>query len=228
MTTPQPTPNPGVHTPGSPETQAPSRRSAQVALAVFLAVLLGLLAFRGYGNRLGARPTETVASPRVDLNRAARTELEQVPGIGPKMAQAIDDHRREKGPFRSVNQLRDVNGVGPVTFDKVRLYLRVDPLPDSPHVDPEPLELTRKPPSTTAPRTTPNNSRKLQPGDPPINVNAASASELQRLDGIGPKLAQAIIDARTAAPFQSANDLRRVKGIGPKTLEKLRPFVVVK
>jgi competence protein ComEA len=36
------------------------------------------------------------------------------------------------------------------------------------------------------------------------------------------------VAARAAAPFSSVNDLNKVKGIGPKTLEKLRPFVVVR
>jgi len=59
-------------------------------------------------------------------------------------------------------------------------------------------------------------------------VNTATADELMRLPGIGPVMAQNIITSRTAAPFQTLNDLDKVKGIGPKTLEKLRPFVVVK
>ena len=219
MDTPPPTPTP-----------VPSRRSAQVALAAFCAVLLGLLAFRGYGNRLGARPSEVVAGPRIDLNRADRAELEQIPGVGPKLAQAIDDHRREKGAFRSVDQLRDVKGVGPATFDKLCPYLRVEPTPTpatNPPSDDVP-ELSRRPtaPAPESPRS--GGVKKLQPGDPPINVNAASAGELQRLKGIGPKLAQAIIDARAAEPFKTADDLKRVKGIGAKILEDLRPFVVVK
>lgn len=232
MDAPQPPQPPTADAPGSPAAPTPSHRSAQVALAVFVAVLLGLLAFRGYGNRIGVRPTETVTAAQVDLNRAERTELEQVPGIGPKMAQAIDDHRREKGPFRSVDQLRDVKGVGPATFDKLRPYLRVDPLPppaEQSSPDPEPLELTRKPPATPPPppiaRPSAASAKKLQPGDPPINVNTASADELQRLPGVGPVTAQHITSAR---PFQSVADLDRVKGIGPKTMDKLRPFVVVK
>jgi competence protein ComEA len=40
--------------------------------------------------------------------------------------------------------------------------------------------------------------------------------------------AQNILAARAVAPFQTVNDLDKVKGIGPKTLDKLRPFVVVK
>jgi competence protein ComEA len=57
-----------------------------------------------------------------------------------------------------------------------------------------------------------------------INVNSASPTELEALPGIGPSLAQAIIDNR---PYASVDELERVPGIGPATLEKLRPYVVV-
>lgn len=54
-----------------------------------------------------------------------------------------------------------------------------------------------------------------------IDVNTATASELQRLHRIGPALSQRIIEERTAnGPFASISDLqRRVRGIGPKTVE---------
>ena len=60
-----------------------------------------------------------------------------------------------------------------------------------------------------------------------IDINTATAEELQRLPGIGPKTAQKIIEYRTAQAFARPEDLMRVKGIGKKTFAKLRPFVLV-
>ena len=203
-------------------------RAAQFALAAFLVFLLGLLAYRGYGPGLGARPTETVAA-RFDLNRADRSELEQIPGVGAKLAQSIVDHRGEKGRFQSLDQLRDVKGVGPAIYDKARPYLRVEPPPPSPsELDPPILERKKSPETDNQqPASRPASSRKLRPGEPPINVNTAPVEQLMLLPGIGPITAQAIVAARAKKRFQTVNDLDRVKGIGRKKLDNLRPWVKV-
>lgn len=216
--------------PSPPVTEAAAAppRGAQVALGVFLAVLLGLLAVRGYGNRFGARPTEPAAADAVDLNTADRAELSQVPGVGPRTADAIVAHRTAHGPFRSVEELRSVRGVGPVTFERVRPHLRASVAPAGETPSTSFASPSAGPASHAPPVAKPAGVRKIQPGEPPINVNTAGPEELQRLPSVGPVTAQAIVTARAAQPFKSVDDLDRAKGIGPKTLDKLRPFVVVR
>lgn len=51
-----------------------------------------------------------------------------------------------------------------------------------------------------------------------LPVNRATAAQLERLPGVGPVLAQRIVDGR---PYRRLEDLDRVKGIGPKSLQKL-------
>lgn len=58
-----------------------------------------------------------------------------------------------------------------------------------------------------------------------VNVNSASVSQLMKLPGIGPAIAQRIVEARTEAPFQHPDDLMRVKGIGRAKLDRIRPFI---
>jgi competence protein ComEA len=65
----------------------------------------------------------------VDLNTATRDELVAVPGIGPTKAQAIVDHRTANGPFKSVDDLRDVKGVRGKLVDRLRPELTVAAAP---------------------------------------------------------------------------------------------------
>lgn len=61
-----------------------------------------------------------------------------------------------------------------------------------------------------------------------VNINTASAAELQTLSGIGPSVAQSIIDERTKnGPFASVDDLMRVSGIGEKKLAKIKDCICV-
>ncbi|MET0143976.1 MAG: helix-hairpin-helix domain-containing protein [Ilumatobacteraceae bacterium] len=62
----------------------------------------------------------------------------------------------------------------------------------------------------------------------PIDLNRATAAELDDLPGIGPATAQAIVDHRsTNGPFASVDDLEAVRGIGPAKLDAIRGLVAV-
>ena len=79
-----------------------------------------------------------------------------------------------------------------------------------------------RPQNQTTEILTPNKSKLL-------NINTASAEELQILPNIGVQMAQRIVDYRTQhGRFDSVDALQNVKGIGAKTLEKLKPLVDVK
>lgn len=62
----------------------------------------------------------------------------------------------------------------------------------------------------------------------PVDLNTATIAELETLDGVGPAIAQKIVDWRQAnGGFRSVDDLAQVSGIGPKKLEAMRPRVRV-
>lgn len=66
------------------------------------------------------------------------------------------------------------------------------------------------------------------PPSGPIDLNSATAAELDALPGVGPATATAIVDDRTRnGPFASVDDLDRVPGIGPAKLEAVRDLVKV-
>jgi len=74
----------------------------------------------------------------------------------------------------------------------------------------------------------PGQCAKKKPPAHPININAASAADLQQVPGIGPSTAQKILDTRKSyGSFKSVDDLLAIKGIGPKKLEKMRKYLTV-
>jgi competence protein ComEA len=200
-----------------------------------LAVLtLGLLGWHAYGrSRWATSPTILVPGDdkafRIDLNKADAVTLQQLPGCGEVLSERIVAHRTKYGSFRSLSDLRNVQGVGPALLERWRdrLYLSLpedDEESETPKKDERPT--VQAPPRSGGTSTPPRaiGKKPLAPGER-INVNRAGAEELQRLDGIGATLAGRIIEARRERPFKDVNDLKRVHGIGAKTIDKLRPHV---
>jgi competence protein ComEA len=69
---------------------------------------------------------------------------------------------------------------------------------------------------------------KKKPPLHPVNLNSATAAELQQVPGIGPATAERILQARKAnGKFKSVNDLQAIRGIGPKRLEKMKKYLTV-
>ena len=59
-----------------------------------------------------------------------------------------------------------------------------------------------------------------------IDINKASAEELQSIKGIGPVLAESIIEYRNATPFKTIEDIKNVSGIGEKVFEKIQDHIM--
>ena len=78
---------------------------------------------------LGSSETSSASAEKtgkVHLNRATETELQTVSGIGQKRAQDIIAYRDANGPFRSVDDLKNVSGIGEKTLEKLRDAFTVD------------------------------------------------------------------------------------------------------
>ncbi|MGB2590354.1 MAG: helix-hairpin-helix domain-containing protein [Candidatus Acidiferrum sp.] len=61
----------------------------------------------------------------INLNTANAEQLQEVPGIGPATAEKILQMRKSYGPFKSVDDLRAIRGIGPKRIEKMRKYLTV-------------------------------------------------------------------------------------------------------
>jgi competence protein ComEA len=63
---------------------------------------------------------------KVNINTADSAALDSLPGIGPALAQRIIDYRQEHGPFARLEDLMEVSGIGPGTFEKLRDLITTD------------------------------------------------------------------------------------------------------
>jgi len=71
-----------------------------------------------------ASPEPTLAFP-ININIATAEELEQLPGIGPTLAQNIVSYREIHGPFERIEQIQNVPEIGPLTFEAIMPFITV-------------------------------------------------------------------------------------------------------
>ncbi len=144
----------------------------------------------------------------VNVNTASQSELESLPGIGPSKAAAIVAYRSEHGAFSSVDALTSVPGIGAKTVDGLRSEAEVG----------DGSTVTKGAPASRS-------GGGAAPSGNAININTASASQLDSLPGIGPSKAAAIVADRDAkGKFSSCDELSRVTGVGAKTVDQLKPM----
>jgi competence protein ComEA len=62
----------------------------------------------------------------VNINTASVEELDALPGIGPTLAQNIVNYRKQKGRFKRIEDLLEVPGMGPVTFDRIKNLISIE------------------------------------------------------------------------------------------------------
>jgi competence protein ComEA len=182
------------------------------------------------------------AGERIDLNSAPVAEISRLPRVGIPLAKAIVAARTESGGFLGFSDLDRVEGVGPglirtldslVTFgDTVRIRARRGVEPGR---DPVPIQGTMEAPGRGGqpvvwePR---KRGRSGAAGDPvsevKIHLNSASQNDLERLPGIGPTRARAILAYRQSnGPFASVADLSKVPGMPRRLVTQLAPQVVI-
>lgn len=103
-----------------------SRRRLVLGLWAFVVFGLAVRAFaRGVVGESTAFPIE-IEPKTIDVNRAAIGELRSLPGIGAVRAEAIVLERVRNGPFRRIEDLDRVDGLGQETIDGLRPFVRVE------------------------------------------------------------------------------------------------------
>jgi competence protein ComEA len=85
-----------------------------------------------YAAQTGSAPQTaktTLLGDRIDINAASQAELESLPGIGEKIAQAIIAYRAAHGRFTTIQEIQDVEGIGPSIFEQIQPLITVGGIP---------------------------------------------------------------------------------------------------
>ena len=100
----------------------------RTVVASFVALLLAapVMSYAQQAASAAAAPAEK-AGPTVNINTATSSELESLPGVGPKLAQRIIDYREKNGGFKKLEDLMNVQGIGEKNFLKLKSKLSVTP-----------------------------------------------------------------------------------------------------
>lgn len=177
----------------------------------------------------GRRPVPLAEGEMLDPNRATADELMRLPRARKGVVDAIVAARADGTRFETVADLDRVPGVGAVTIEAWRGHLTLRNAPTgASRGGPNAGSVAPSADRVAAPAmaTGSAQSARSASSQAPLDVNRATAEELERLPGIGPALARRIIAHRdSVGPFGSVDQLQRVKGIGPALVARLRPLV---
>ncbi|MFR5683584.1 MAG: helix-hairpin-helix domain-containing protein [Clostridia bacterium] len=86
---------------------------------------LGYITKESGDNIVVNEKKEEGGSGLVNLNTASQTELEQIPGIGPSTALKIIEYRKENGEFKSIEDIKNVKGIGDSKYENMKNHITV-------------------------------------------------------------------------------------------------------
>jgi competence protein ComEA len=95
-----------------------------------LVALAALLASQSQAQTTRTRtiePTADKPTVQVNLNTATVADLQQLPGVGAKVAARIVDYRQKQGPFKRIEELMNIQGIGEKSFLKLKSLVTVAP-----------------------------------------------------------------------------------------------------
>ena len=105
-----------------------------IVMIIFLCILIGFFLGRNIGKspiHISKVPESTSPSnattsgDKININTADIDQLQKIPGVGSVIAQRIVDYREANGPFRSVSELTNVDGIGISRLEQIMDYITV-------------------------------------------------------------------------------------------------------
>jgi competence protein ComEA len=217
-----------------------------IGIIAFMLILSGLAYAQAQGSQ---QQTQQTSMEMVNINTATQEELQSLPGMDQSLAQSIVQYRQTNGPFKSVDDLSQVQGMdeqklrgmkGQLTAEKINVNTaKADELQKVPGMDQALAQSIIQYRDTNGPFQSVDDLTKVQGISDQklesiqayltvekINVNTATAEEMQIIPGMDQALAQSIIQYREAnGPFQSVDELTQVQGIDDQKLQSMQDFV---
>jgi competence protein ComEA len=164
----------------------------------------------------------------ININTATAAELTSLPGIGEAKAKKIVAYRETNGSFGSIEEIKNVSGIGDATFDNIKGYITVGSVQSQPKNTPTKAPETEKPSEKVQPKATEQTTAEEAADTQLININTADIDELDKLPGIGEATAQKIIAYREEnGDFKSIEDIMNVSGIAEKKFANLKDYITV-
>ncbi len=229
------------------------RKERATLLSVYAAsvVLAGLLGY-GWGRGEPTHPVQTASlsagglAEVVDLSQPPQPEAHSAKPFEPVVVENSPSETlvvhvagavKKSGVYRLAPNSRVADAIeqagGATANADLDALNLAEPLVDGQKIHvprkgetPPPNTTAHKPAASPAPRTETPQATTVRF---PIDLNTATPEQLEAIPGIGPVLAQRIVEYRKMhGKFQSVDDLLEVHGIGRKRLENMRPYVTVK
>ncbi|SHF13542.1 competence protein ComEA [Marinitoga hydrogenitolerans DSM 16785] len=147
--------------------------------SIIIIIILIIISILVYVNNTDNKNVQNEEYKKIDLSNFTIEELIKIPGIGIKKAEDIKEYEEKYG-FSSIEDLKNISGIGEKTFLKIKKYF---------YLSKSVYTLTE--------------SKK-------ININTALRNELEDLPGIGPKTVEKIINYRKVKKIKNLEELRKV------------------
>jgi competence protein ComEA len=163
------------------------------------------------------QPSPPTVSFPININTAGYEELQEITGVGPAIAQRIIDYRNQNGPFQTIEEIKNVSGIGDVNFEKMKDEITVGNVVLAP---------APPPPSPPPPQASPAPSETSIVEK--ININTAGKEELMTLWRVGSTIADRIIEYRkTRGPFKTIEEIMDVQGIAEGIFDRIKDKITI-
>lgn len=200
---------------------SPSQKRGVLLLSLLFVGILGIYAWKNQPQTASkmafAFPLENKkegrAFDKLYVNQADSAAWEALPGIGAKLSSRIIKYRTSLGGFSDLEQIKNVFGLKPETYELILPFLVLDT-----------VEI-RKPEYANDDKKYPKYEAKEYPK---LDINTASAEDFAMLWGIGAVLSERIVKFRTAKKgFKNVEEIAQVFGLEKEVFEKNRPYFIL-